>query len=202
MTQWTDARKDQLTMLWETSTMTAAEIGKKMGGFESTRDGGRSAVLGMVHRMQLAARSSRRCDDPAELARRADRQRKKHAEATRLRRHAARGLDTSVPTSSEENKPEVIEPYAGSLNITFDDLRNFSHTDTNQCRYPVDEFFCGVETPDGKSWCVHHRVIVFYAPPQITDAHRQRRAAHARGIGHRNSTAIRCSDVDALTSSI
>lgn len=49
---WTEERVELLTKLWKDG-WSASKIAAKLGGFEHTGDGGRSAVLGKVSRLKL-----------------------------------------------------------------------------------------------------------------------------------------------------
>ena len=89
----------------------------------------------------------------------------------------AKGYGIGAQSIPQKNEPKAVEMFAGSLNITFNDLRNFSDFDSNQCRFPTGEFFCGVETPDGKPWCTHHHHIAHYTEKKITESDHERRVA-------------------------
>ncbi len=146
-------------------------------------------------------RTPARCADPQVLERRLNRRRETHVVSQRLRRWAAKAAaGISMPMMPERIQPEPVEMFEGSLNVAFADLRDFSGVAANQCRFPTGEFFCGVVTPDGKPWCSHHKTIVFGYEPRLSDAERQRRAAHMRKVGHCNSTAVRCSSADEALS--
>lgn len=56
--RWTAERTERFTALWNHTGLSAAEIAQKIGGFESYADGGRCAVLGKAHRMNLNSRIS------------------------------------------------------------------------------------------------------------------------------------------------
>jgi GcrA cell cycle regulator len=56
---WTVGRIDLLIELWSVKQWSANEIALELGGFEHCADGGRSAVIGKVHRLKLPARE---CD--------------------------------------------------------------------------------------------------------------------------------------------
>ena len=58
MSSWTDGRVEALKKFWADGlAASASEVAKKLGGFEHCDDGGRSAVLGKIHRLGLAPRA-------------------------------------------------------------------------------------------------------------------------------------------------
>lgn len=187
---WTVAKEQRLSELWEAGK-TAAEIAHDLKCCT------RNAVLGKAHRMNLPARVER--VSPEELQRRREKRRDIDA-ARRKYRHEnqryARFIGKFAKSKSEKPQPKDAPMFTGSLDVTFNDLRDFSGVAANQCRFPTGEFFCGVETPAGKSWCGHHHRIVFGYVPQFSDAERQRRAGQMRRIGV-IPAAIACSDIEA-----
>lgn len=54
--EWTDERVERLKALWAEG-LTAREVAAQMGGFDHCDDGGRSTVLGKVHRLNLSGRA-------------------------------------------------------------------------------------------------------------------------------------------------
>lgn len=76
--------------------------------------------------------------------------------------------------------PPAPPPFAGSLNLPFNDLRPFSYFDPNECRYVADGgpdyLACGTPTLDGESYCSHCKGIVYVRPINISDAERERRS--------------------------
>lgn len=82
--------------------------------------------------------------------------------------------------------PPVPEPFAGSLDIPFNELRIYSSSTPNECRFieaepaRADSPACGHETLKGESYCGHHRGIVYGRPAIISDEERERR--HGRGV--------------------
>lgn len=55
----------------------------------------------------------------------------------------------------------AMPAYDGSLNIPFADLRDYSTSESNMCRFIADEppgplyLACGTETRPGESYCAH-----------------------------------------------
>lgn len=169
---WTAAREDQLRDLWSTS-LSAREIAAAMGGFEHTPDNGRNAVLGKAHRMRLPAKPTY-ADPKSKQSRDIDREHRR--QASKPHRSVARKNVETAP-------PKAPEPFAGSRNIPFDDLRGFSSTDPNQCRFiegPSHPFlYCGTETLPGKPYCAHHHAIAHAKALNLSKEDRARRAKQA-----------------------
>ena len=55
---WTETRVGLLTKLWADG-LTASQVAVKLGGFEHCKDGGRNAVIGIIHRMGLSSRAKK-----------------------------------------------------------------------------------------------------------------------------------------------
>jgi hypothetical protein len=197
---WTADREAQLKTLWEAGELSASEIAFKMGGFGHLKDGGRNAVIGKAHRMDLSARERRQAD-PEQSATLRKARLARAVKQKRMQR-GQRRVEMGQPEIGISGKryaplPETA-PFTGSLNIAFGDLRDFSGIGSNQCRYPTDELFCGVETPDGHSWCSHHRGIVFgYARP-ISEDEARRRECLALRFGNPVPAAVMHNDTDSL----
>lgn len=56
--QWSDIRTERFVHLWTQTNLSAAQIAEEMGGFQDYADGGRCAVLGKAHRMNLSTRGT------------------------------------------------------------------------------------------------------------------------------------------------
>jgi hypothetical protein len=182
---WTEARENQLRDLWSTQ-LSAKEIAAVMGGFEHTPDNGRNAVLGKAYRMGLSAKA--KPGAPAV---------KRHGDIDReRRRQEARFQRAPVCKVAKRAAPAAV---AESLNIPFDDLRNFNSVDPNQCRFIDNDthpfIACGAETPPGKSYCAHHHAITHSRRIAITESDRARRAAHATKVWFK--TSIRLTGIPA-----
>jgi hypothetical protein len=197
---WTEDRVEKLKKLWLTTDMTAEQVAVELGGLAGAREGGRMVVLGKLHRLGLPARR-----DPRGLASPEERQRAQLAykERENARRRATRAAKKakemalcglSAPTTAlvRVAKPKVdAPPFIGSLNLLFGELRRFSSSAANQCRYiePSDNGpnfrACGTETLRGASYCGHHHPICHYAgsTTALSDAERKRRSNHGKALG-------------------
>lgn len=191
---WTPARVELLVGLWVTD-MNPEAIAKEMGGFEHTADGGRKSVIGKANRMKLPPK--RVFADPVERERLAKARAEKRNEVRRQRRAEA---SASKPPAQKHTRAPV-EPFLGSLNIAFADLRRQRFAEPNQCRFiegeGPDYLACANETKPGKSYCDHHHAVCHSSnaqPRTISDADRARRIVQGYRLGRMISTpnSLRC----------
>lgn len=175
---WTDQQIDELTRLWNTE-MSCSQIGAAMHL-------SRNAIIGKVHRLGLPLRGKPKpvVLTEQEAAMRA--QKAREANTLRLRARRANGY---VPPSQAAAQIRLPPPkYEGSLNIPYCDLRDFSTTEANQCRFIADEvtgrdaLACGTETLPGASYCGHCNDIVHYRAREISDEDHERRREHAMAL--------------------
>lgn len=169
---WNEARIELLKSLWNDG-LSASQIARRIGGFEHCSDGGRSAVIGKVHRLNLSARSAAAGRTPARRKRNAS----KATYAWRLEQ-AVFGGDRSTLDFPKGRPPDPLPlPSPGEADkarVSFLDL------EARHCRYipgdPVGPFvkqFCGLPTVPGLSWCLEHahrcgaagRTPEHYRPP-------------------------------------
>jgi GcrA cell cycle regulator len=145
---WSDEKIEELRVRWDAGE-SCSEIAAAM---RMTRN----AVIGKSHRLGLSERRSQKSPQELELARR--RTAERNADNKRVAREQIR----------ERKMQETIVAmpvYAGSLNIPFADLRDFSSCEVNQCRFIADEppapdyIACGNDTLPGESYCPHCRII-------------------------------------------
>lgn len=196
---WTIAREQQLTEMWEQG-LTCSVIATELKVTPNS-------VIGKVHRMKLAARVERLSQE--ELDRRREQRRSADNARREYRSHNTRyaamigRLEKPMPKEApQKNKPRDVPMFAGSLNILFNDLRFFSEIAANQCRYIEGDTppyaVCGNVTPDGQSYCRHHRSIVYNGSreaPRLSEAERNRRAVQAFKNSRRHTaapSALRC----------
>jgi len=144
-TIWSDEKIEELKVRWDAGE-SCAEIAASM---RMTRN----MVIGKAHRLHLSERRTQMSPQQLELARRrtAERNADNKREARRVMR--------------EQHKMEepvaAMPAYAGSLNIPFADLREYSLSEPNMCRFIADEppaplyRACGTETQPGESYCDH-----------------------------------------------
>jgi hypothetical protein len=180
--RWPVARERELTQLWDEGKLSASQIAKRLGGFERAKDGGRSAILGKVHRLGLAPRKAN--FTPEELAQK--RQAQREAEKQRDRERSARirtlrNQDRAVVEVARLLEVARCNEERKQSSTLFDDLRLFSRRTSNQCRFMLNDavpfIACGAVTPPGESWCLHCREIVMAKPaPVLSDEERFRRA--------------------------
>lgn len=170
---WTDEKTDQLKRLWQEGH-TCSRIGAQLGVT-------RNSVIGRVHRLGLPLRGITQAEL---LKRELNRQKRKASQLAQQRdRRRARG------EKQMQDLPPAPEPFAGSLNVSFVDIRDYSSKAPNQCRFIAgdaagrDTLYCGNETLPGESYCGHCREILHYRPLNVTEEDRARRRAHWTKLG-------------------
>lgn len=144
---WSDQRIEELKLRWNAGE-SCSEIGGAMGA-------SRNAVIGKIHRLDLPGRRSGRSEfEKQESKRRAA---ERNGRNQRLRRERAR-----VQEVNQVEEPIAAMPaYEGSLDIPFADLRDYSTSEPNMCRFIADEppgplyLACGTITPPGEPYCHH-----------------------------------------------
>lgn len=141
---WTKARVDDLKQLWSEG-LSATQIGVRLACFGHTKDGGRSAVLGKVHRLCLLGRTN--------LVR----------------------LKTGRPRKPKEQRPKLVSKVNKELRrlmatplpaIRPDDIARVSlaELEARHCKYPVGEpvqGFCGLDRIAGSPYCTGHSHLCF-----------------------------------------
>lgn len=167
---WTVKRIEELKRHWNAG-LTGGQI---VAAMSVTRN----AIIGKAHRLGLAKRPIILTDE--QLARREQKRQARSARSIanrRIKRNQFRG------DKPMQELPAAPEPFAGSLNLPFGDLRRHSSSEPNQCRYIAgggpDYLACGTETLPGESWCGHCKGIVYHSPVLITAAERERRSRQA-----------------------
>lgn len=145
---WTDDEVEELKVRWSAG-LTCSEIGTAM-------DKSRNAVIGKVHRLGLDGRKKTTTAADRERSLRARYER--NARQKKLKRRQNREVEV-------EEQIEAMPAFIGSLNIPFDELRDFSNCEPNECRFIADEppgplyLSCGTETPPGEPYCAHCKPI-------------------------------------------
>lgn len=147
---WTEDRIEKLKVLWAEG-LSASEIAS------SLRANSRNAVIGKAHRLGLMGRKTVMSPEQRDAAKAATRARNLN------NRRVARGTSTFQPSRGPRmEQQEALKPlpeFLGTLRIPTRDLRDFSSSEPNQCRYIADEppgpdyIACGNETADGESYC-------------------------------------------------
>lgn len=155
---WSDDRVEQLKKLWE-GGLSASQIAAEMGGWGTSPDKGRNAVLGKAHRLGLSGRAK----SPSSAA---PRQRKARP-AQRMMRVAR--APTRVETALAATFGADLEPDA----ISYDSVVPMSQRLTlielgeDTCHWPVGDpaspqfFFCGGKALTGLPYCAHHSRIAY-----------------------------------------
>lgn len=180
--RWSVERERELTHLWDEGKLSASQIARRLGGFERAKDGGRSSILGKVHRLGLAPRKAD--FTPQELAQRRQAQREAERQRDRERSAVNRALRDQERAAAEIAKLMEVQRCGEERqksSLTFNDLRTFSHRLSNQCRFILNDaapfIACGAVTMPGESWCPHCREVVMAKPaPVLSDEERFRRA--------------------------
>lgn len=137
---WPESLAQQLAELWNSTSLSATEIGKKVGRT-------RNAVLGKLHRMELLGTSARKPGT------------NNQSYAPKKRKPARR----PAKDVSQRPRPQpgtVLLPsvsVAAALNIPFNEIG------PDQCRYMAgnDRICCGLPTVPHQSWCPTHYHRVF-----------------------------------------
>lgn len=156
---WTAYRVELLVELWSVKQWSANDIAFELGGFEHCADGGRSAVIGKVHRMKLPARECDRSglSKATNTARRRDSRPKTRHIASHLikvaREAAEREVEEAAPEPDLDIPPHQRVPLLALTHET--------------CRFPLghpgdpDFGFCPNRHAGGTSYCAAHYRIAY-----------------------------------------
>lgn len=182
---WTDQRTLMLLELWSIGC-SASEIAKALGGFEHTKDGGRSAVIGRAHRLgaqrkidevfwseaednllrRLWARGDRALDISREMGG-AFTPGAVKSRANRLGLPARRRRSERKVDQFGRKAPLVIDTTAFDADIPQEQRRTFMELESHHCRWPVgdpqakDFFFCGAVKAGDGPYCAHHHRVAY-----------------------------------------
>lgn len=179
---WTPERREQLRWLWEHEGKSAMQIAVELGGFEHCQDGGRNAVIGIVHRMGLTRNGSHRpgvsSDTVVQSVRAAIRQRQARANEDRSATQRLAHKSKSPQPPQRRKEPPAPAEFLG---LTFMEV-----ADTNLCRFPrgegKDMKFCGQPQMKGESYCSRCCAVAFNFVP-ITTRKNPPPAHYATGPG-------------------
>lgn len=167
---WTDARVGRLSADWA-SGYSARQCAERLGGFAHCVDGGRSAVIGKIHRLGLSARST--AVRKAKTVNRTYGQRKWNGGAhlaEQVKAERAMRVTLTVERQATQSLPDLVIPI--------NERRQFVDLEPGDCRWSFgdprgqDFHFCsglqeGTESRAhrGKhSYCRYHGQRAF-APP-------------------------------------
>lgn len=152
MSNWNDERIERLKTLWADG-LSASRIAGELGGFSHCGDGGRSAVIGKVHRLGLAGRGRPIAAPKTPRPPRA---------STRKVKVVARAVGNRALEVHECDVYEPPEEQAAIDNaIPLESRRTLLELTGDTCRWPVgdpgpDLFFCGAQPIDGHPYCLRH----------------------------------------------
>lgn len=170
---WTDERIELLKKFWAEG-LSCSQVAAELGHVT------RNAVIGKIHRLGLERRGIK--VSQAELFRREQRRQARNASRV-IRQREQRQRHRFWEDKPMQELPPAPEPFVGSLNILFNDLRDYSSSESNECRYVADGgpdyLACGTPTLDGESYCAHCKGIVYVRPVNISAAERERRSRQA-----------------------
>jgi GcrA cell cycle regulator len=152
---WTDERVEQLTKLWGDG-FSASQCAAQIGGFRHCVDGGRSAVIGKVHRLGLSGRPSHRIK-PTGLSRRIVKPSPKPAAAK----------------PDRATMPMHPLPPPGKIPVSVIQKTHKDYLKSDHCRYHYGAVtdatggFCEHASAPGIAYCAGHAVLCFApAPPR------------------------------------
>lgn len=165
---WSQQRIEDFKSLHQTG-LSFSLIAEKLGGFDHCKDGGRSACIGMAHRLKLperdcttgktrkarAPRRSRSVLDP--LTRR---------ELFREREKQLSAYAHGPVAATEPSRPKVLR---------CDHIVQFMQLENRHCRYPLwtgdtpfnEQWYCGIPDADvvaGRPYCAEHDRITSGQP--------------------------------------
>lgn len=190
---WTDERIEKLKTLWATGAP-ASQIASELGGFDHCPDGGRSSVLGKVHRLKLPLRSAtvvslnkRRAYQKPMKSRRAH-FRKDDAQASAARAADAQKRKSSPVRALFRDIPIEPLPPVEELHIPLNERKSIATLEANDCRWPIgdprdaDFHFCGKHQVAGLPYCEHHARRA-YAPIATAQSKLEYRSKSQFGVG-------------------
>lgn len=132
---WPVSDVEKLRKLWAEG-FSAREISKRFNGEYS-----RNAVIGMVHRKGIGGRP-------------------KYTKIAQSKRPQKR-------KPKYRKKPFVVSPVERQALPFMQPGVLLEHAGPRQCRYIAgsaeEAIVCGRNTPEGSSWCEHHRAVVYTA---------------------------------------
>lgn len=172
---WTRERVERLKQLWADG-LSASQVAARLGGLQHCADGGRSAVIGKVHRLGLA---SRQTTSPVGGLRHAGKNQPHKWHKPKPKPKNA-GKSFSFQTSPNMVRQIEFTPEPLPMPAADDKARvSAKAVKDNQCRWPVgdpkdlamrmdDPFHCGLQKVPGLPYCEGHARRA-YMPPQPRD---------------------------------
>lgn len=154
---WTEAREELLKKLWAEG-LSASACAWRLGGFDHCADGGRSAVIGKVHRLKLNGRATNRVH-------RAPVKRKPAPKPPR------KAMRTPTPLEVLFKQEDPMIPVE-EIFIPLDKRKGVLDLEPGDCRFPIGDpkedgfHFCGQPAAVGLSYCRAH-AIRCHQPPKM-----------------------------------
>lgn len=153
---WTKEREELLTKLWKEG-LSASACAWRLGGFEHCTDGGRSAVIGKVHRLKLNGRATNRVH-------RAPVKRKPTPKPPR------KPMRTPTPLEVLFKQEDPMIPVE-EIVVPMDKRKGVLDLEVGDCRWPIgdpkepDFHFCHHKSMAGLPYCETHSRRS-YQPPK------------------------------------
>lgn len=154
---WSKPRVELLKRCWAEG-MSASQTACRLGGFQHCQDGGRSAVIGKVHRLGLSGRQVR-------VRKTIARPRPK-----RVNRYPQHFRKSKWATFAENLTEEPMPTEDNSIAT-----KRWSELNDKDCRWIIgdpkgrvisnDKMFCGKKKVPGLSWCPEHCARAFNPAP-------------------------------------
>lgn len=185
---WTSERLDRAKWLWENEGFTSTQIAAELGGFAHCADGGRNAVIGVIHRNGWiragGPRVVRKIVDGLSRTQKAERQAARRSDADRALTQTIRNAQKRREKGPKP--PQVIEETpqpTGFLGIAFMELEDSS------CRFPRGEgagiTFCGQTALKEQPYCAACMPIAYQPPARRDNSPAPARFAAGPGAGLR-----------------
>jgi GcrA cell cycle regulator len=159
---WTDDRIEQLTKLWAKG-LSCRKIADEMGCFSHCFDGGRSAVIGKIHRLKLKDPVGKQESVGLHRAQRSEPSRRKVTAKPQQRRNPSRNVLAAIAIAAAE--PCLPERLKGAVpdgtGIKLHELTKLT------CRFPIgdprdpDFEYCGARALKGLPYCAGHAALAY-----------------------------------------
>lgn len=155
---WTDERIERLKSL-QGQGLSASQIAADLGGFHDTIDGGRSAVIGKIHRLGIGR--GRKATKPP-----------KPREPPRASSRVTAARSKSLDEAYADPEPTIDDGFRGEpsmidLAIPVEQRKTMRQLTDDDCKWPVgdpqaaDFFFCGGPKLGGLPYCSYHCRVAY-----------------------------------------
>lgn len=165
---WTEGRVERLKELLHEG-FSASQIAARLGGFSHTVDGGRSAVIGKIHRLGLSGSGTKRKrqltpggDEPRVYRK----PRPKRPQAIKHNQPQANWRAVRKTFSADE---QGFQKFA-EIQVPEGQRKQLVDLEENNCLWPIgdpkhDDFhFCNDVKVPGLPYCEHHCAVAYRAP--------------------------------------